>query len=366
MTKVLIIEDEAHIRDEVLDWLNFGDYEGIGAPNGQEGVQMALDQLPDLIISDINMPEMDGYRVLVELRTHPSTALIPFIFLTACTERSDVRQGMALGAEDYITKPFTYDELMGAVKSQIAKIEMHTKQIDKQLDELRHTLTRSLPEELITPLVTILGFSEIITIDADKMTTEDMQNVGKAIFKNGQRLHRAIEKYQILNQIENHSTEVELSNLQPAIHVDEPDRVVAKACERVLRKFDRLPDVRFDLQGPCQTVMDEENLEHIVTELIDNACKFSTQKTPIDVITRLEAGAYKIHVVDHGRGLNAEEMEQVKTQLHLERGLCPHQDVGLGLIIVNRIVSLHKGSLTITSTPYRETIVSVNLPVSKP
>ncbi len=364
MAKVLIIEDEDHIRDEVLDWLNFGDYEGIGATNGKDGVQMALDKLPDLIISDINMPEMDGYRVLVELRTHPSTALIPFIFLTARTERSDIRQGMAMGAEDYITKPFTYEELMGAVKSQLAKTEMHTKQTDKQLDELRYTLTRSWPEELITPLVAILGFSEIITIDADKMTIDEMKGVGKAIFKNGQRLHRAIEKYQIRNQIENQSTEVEFSNLQPAIHVDEPDRVVAKTCERVLRKFDRLPDVRFDLQGPCGTVMDEENLEQIVTELIDNACKFSTQKTPIDIITRLESGAYKIQIIDHGRGLNAAEIEQLKTQLQLENNLSTQQDFGLGLIIVNRIVRLHKGSLTINSFPYRETIASVSLPSS--
>jgi PAS domain S-box-containing protein len=121
MTKILVIEDEEAIRDEIVDWLQFEGYEVIGAENGLLGLDAAVRETPNLIVSDIVMPEMDGYGVLEALRADDNLALIPFIFLTARADHTDLRAGMELGASDYLTKPFTRHELLAAIQTQLAR-----------------------------------------------------------------------------------------------------------------------------------------------------------------------------------------------------------------------------------------------------
>jgi serine/threonine protein kinase/CheY-like chemotaxis protein len=121
MTSVLIIEDEDPIRLNVVEILAYEGFTPLEAENGLVGVQLALQHLPDLIICDVMMPELDGYDVLRKLQAQPSTAMIPFIFLTALADRQYVRYGMALGADDYLTKPFTSDELLDTIQTRLAK-----------------------------------------------------------------------------------------------------------------------------------------------------------------------------------------------------------------------------------------------------
>lgn len=121
MKKILLIEDDAVLRENTAELLELSDYEVITASNGKIGVKKAKETLPDIIISDIMMPELDGYGVLDLLSKDNTTKYIPFIFLSAKTERQDVRKGMNMGADDYITKPFAEDELISAIESRIAK-----------------------------------------------------------------------------------------------------------------------------------------------------------------------------------------------------------------------------------------------------
>lgn len=123
MKKILVIEDNKEIRENIVEILELDGYKTIEAANGKEGVQKALDELPDLIICDIMMPELDGYGVLHILVKKEATANIPFIFLTAKAERSDMRKGMSLGADDYLTKPFEDTELLDAVEMRLKKAE---------------------------------------------------------------------------------------------------------------------------------------------------------------------------------------------------------------------------------------------------
>ena len=121
MKKVLLIEDDLILRENTAELLEFSDYEVITASNGKIGLDMATNHLPDIIVCDIMMPELDGYGVLEALAKNNDTKYIPFIFLSAKTERQDVRKGMDLGADDYISKPFQEDELVSAIESRIAK-----------------------------------------------------------------------------------------------------------------------------------------------------------------------------------------------------------------------------------------------------
>ncbi|NML41861.1 response regulator [Chitinophaga sp. G-6-1-13] len=121
MEKILLIEDNKDIRDNLAEILELANYHVLTASNGKEGVTIALEQQPDLIVCDIMMPVLDGYGVLHMLHKNESLRPIPFIFLTAKTERTDVRKGMEMGADDYITKPFEGAELLSAIESRLRR-----------------------------------------------------------------------------------------------------------------------------------------------------------------------------------------------------------------------------------------------------
>jgi CheY-like chemotaxis protein/CRP-like cAMP-binding protein len=137
MKKVLLIEDDTVLRENTAELLELSTYEVLTATNGKTGVSMAKKYRPDIIICDIMMPELDGYGVLKTLSKNKKTKLIPFIFLSAKTEHSDVRKGMNLGADDYITKPFSEDDLTSAIESRLAKVAI--------LKDLKHKPNLVIP-----------------------------------------------------------------------------------------------------------------------------------------------------------------------------------------------------------------------------
>jgi DNA-binding NarL/FixJ family response regulator len=121
MKKILVIEDEPEMRRNLLTILKLEKFHALGAENGRAGVELAKMEKPDLILCDVMMPELDGYGVLQALREEAATMTIPFIFLTAKGEKRDVRSGMNLGADDYLTKPVAKTDLLSAINARLAR-----------------------------------------------------------------------------------------------------------------------------------------------------------------------------------------------------------------------------------------------------
>lgn len=134
MKKILVIEDEPAVRDNILAMLTAENFQVLSAENGQNGLQIAQQEIPSLIICDVTMPILDGYEVLIALRQNPVTAMIPLIFLTAKFRESDMRQAMELGADDYLTKPFSMNALLKAVT---VRLEKQSFLIEKYVQELK-------------------------------------------------------------------------------------------------------------------------------------------------------------------------------------------------------------------------------------
>lgn len=134
MKKVLIIEDNVDVRENTADILELAGYKVATAENGKIGLEKAIQLLPDVIVCDIMMPEMDGYEVLQDLNKNAKTASIPFVFLTAKTERTDMRKGMNLGADDYLTKPFSENELLEAIECRMKKHDFLKKEYSKTIE----------------------------------------------------------------------------------------------------------------------------------------------------------------------------------------------------------------------------------------
>ncbi len=123
MKKILVIEDEAETRNNLVLMLEMEGFKPLAAPNGRKGVEVAKRELPDVILCDVSMPELDGYGVLEALRADEKTVSIPFIFLTAKGDKKDLRTGMNLGADDYLTKPASAEDVLSAIN---ARLDRHT------------------------------------------------------------------------------------------------------------------------------------------------------------------------------------------------------------------------------------------------
>lgn len=155
MKKILLIEDDSVLRENTAELLEIAKYEVIMAPNGKIGVNKAKTALPDIVVCDIMMPELDGYGVFNELAKYKKTKFIPFIFLSAKTERKDIRKGMNLGADDYITKPFSEDDLISAIESRLAKSSILKDEMKK------HRNAQNEEEEEIKTLSELKSFLNI-------------------------------------------------------------------------------------------------------------------------------------------------------------------------------------------------------------
>ena len=175
MKKILIIEDEPEMRRNIAALLRYKDYQPIAAENGRLGLELARREEPDLILCDVTMPELDGHDVLRELRADPALALIPFIFLTAKGEKEDLRSGMNLGADDYLTKPVGNDELVRAIETRLrraAQQERARREFKPDFSSpeplVKFGLTRRAAETLLwvaqgktnSDIATILGITE--------------------------------------------------------------------------------------------------------------------------------------------------------------------------------------------------------------
>lgn len=180
MPKILVIEDEESVRENLLDLLEAEDFETISADNGQIGLDLAISQLPDLILCDMMMPELDGYGVLTALRKEPLTATIPFIFLTAKSAKSDFRQGMDLGADDYLTKPFTRSELLSAIKNKLEKfanlkkyllVQTTVHKLTPRMQLLENSLYQVIKEDNFKGFE--IHYQPIIDINTGKITSAE-------------------------------------------------------------------------------------------------------------------------------------------------------------------------------------------------
>lgn len=173
--RVLVIEDNDDIRESIIEILELADYEVYEANNGKTGVELATMHLPDLILCDIMMPELDGYGVLYMLNKNPNTTATPFIFLTAKAERMDMRKGMEMGADDYLVKPFDDVELLNAIESRLSKKDKQEQFYSKSINQLTNLATgnagiRELQKMITERKVRTIKKKQIIYYEGDAVS----------------------------------------------------------------------------------------------------------------------------------------------------------------------------------------------------
>ena len=362
MVKILVIEDEEAIRENILELLEAEDFQGIGAINGTAGIKLAIAQIPDLILCDMMMPEIDGHGVLTALRSEPLTATIPFIFLTAKADKSDIRAGMEMGADDYITKPCTPQELLKAIAIRLEKQKTISRQSQKTLDELRTNISMSIPHELRTPLNAILGFSELIMSEYQLFEEAEILEMIGQINTSGHRLHRLIQNFLLYAELEIAATNPELLLEMRSSEFSCVKSLITQKAMQQAKHVNRTDDLQLNLHD-SSVAIDSIRLAKIVEELLDNAFKFSSEGTPVLLSSLVENQTFILSVKDQGRGMTPDQIAKLEAYRQFDRKLYQQAGLGLGLAIVQRLAELHGGKFKIESLPQEETIVSVSLPV---
>ncbi len=361
MKKILVIEDDLVILTIITDILEAEYFLVIGAENGKIGVEKAQAEVPDLIICDVMMPEVDGYTVLKLLQENQETEAIPFIFLTAKSTNADLREGMELGADDYLTKPFTRDGLMKAITTRLGKQRTIQRKIQEQLDDLRSSITLSLPHELRTPLNVIIGASQFIVEEFHDLEDDEIIQMLENVNVSANRLYRLIQNFLLYADLELLSRDQERLKIFTTGYLSNSESIIREVALKKAKSLERLEDLEFTSEN-ANLKISEPNFMKIIDELLDNAFKFSPPETKVQVVGRLVDNMFAVYFIDHGKGMSANEIAHVGAYKQFNRKIYEQQGSGLGLIIAKRITELHHGKLSIESLPDRQTTVSILIP----
>ncbi len=359
--KILIIEDEDDIRETLEDVLLMQGYKIFTASNGAEGIEKAIELLPDLIICDIVMPELNGFEVIKQLKQNPLTFTIPFLFLTAKSERYERRYGMELGADDYITKPFQGEEIIRAVQTRIAKQSELMEYHKKNLDDLRKNIAASLPHEMRTPLTIMIGFAQIIQNSVRKLSNEEIENMAKSIAEAGERLLRLISNY--THYVELLNLEVSVSSKKIKI-TTLPERIISDISNTIAMRYNRVNDLKVSLSNHPITIP-ENHFNKAIEEVIDNAFKFSPEGSEIEIKAFKIKDFYNIIVSDRGRGFEQEQINKIGAFMQFKRDNYEQQGAGLGLALAQKTLAIYNGELIIDSIPEQYTIVTMKFPIAE-
>lgn len=343
--KILIIEDEETIRSMLRDLLEMSGYAVAVAADGASGLRL-LEEGADLVLCDLNMPGMSGFAVLEELRKRPGGAGVPFILLTAQADRATHRQGMALGADDYVTKPFTVEEILGAIRGRLGRQRSLQERVELLIEERRREVSADWAHELMTPLHGVLGGLELIETEGGNLSPAELKDLLGLIREGAerqQRLSRQLVRHFELQRV--------LNGFRPGgVFRCEPAAVVVATARRVAAEEKREADLSLSTE-PGEVALPAGYLADAVVELVSNACRFSRAGQAVSVRGRKRGADYVIEVVDEGPGMTSEQRATSGAFVRFKHGSMQKEGLGLGIAIASAVAQIGGGKLTLDAGP---------------
>lgn len=357
---ILVVEDSPDLNLALCEILESYGYEVRSALNGEAALGVLREHTPDVILSDIMMPVMDGYELFQHVRADDALRMTPFIFLTARTEAEERRYARGLGVEDYLTKPVDEGELLLSIQGVLRRRRIVREEMERQLDMLRSRMIGLLQHEFRTPLTFVLGYAEYLLQTTEvEVDLDDLRSSASAILEGGRRLEALIESFLLLAELQNRKLKAEALSQVTA-------RGLWRESATALRS--RLAEAGLTVElaaknGSAVVTGDLQLLGEALRRLLDNAIRYrraGSRRIRLEVVRE---GIYVgLRIRDDSAGMTPGQVERLTDPFARAGNQRAPSSTGLSLALVDHIARLHGGSFELESELGRGTTATIWLP----
>jgi two-component system sensor histidine kinase/response regulator len=356
---ILVTEDDPKNMEVVCNIIRKEGYRLAMADNGQQALEMVPEARPDLILLDIRMEGIDGWQVCERLKKNPKTKDIPIIFLTALVETSDIVKGFAIGAVDYITKPFKKEELLSRVKTHL-DLKFAREEL-KELNATKDKFFSIIAHDLRNPLQCLKLYAESLYFDYDSLDDEKRKGYTQKFYDNSNLIAALLENL------------LEWSQSQQGIIEPHPQKIDlhALAAENIdlLKDNAKKKNITVSSQIKPETFAFADNnmIRTVIRNLLSNAVKFTGPGGKVEVSTAISADGNSVDITisDNGVGISTEDIDtlfRIDVKKKKNKGTDNEKGTGLGLILCKEFVEKNNGSIRVTSEPGKGSRFTFTLP----
>ena len=359
--RALLVDDDIHFLGFLRLLLVKNGVECFEAYNGLQGLEVLKAEKVHFILSDIDMPEMDGYGFLSAVRSQPQFEVLPFILLTGRPAYSGLLSGLRHGADSYLPKPFDEQTILETVSNCLHRLQRQEDKASTKFNEQRVNVLKMLPHELRTPLNGILGVADLLEMGETNL--EELQQYAEILRISGERMLRLTTNFllcaELQMQAENPARTGALFDNEPFCDASEMTGVLQK------RAFtnERPDDLRHKIASG-RAALPPQALAKILDEILDNAFKFSKPGDPVTVTGKADGSLYCWRVEDCGRAGSPTDLQESRGLfIQFNRKTNEQQGAGMGLHLVEKLCANYGGTMRFSSTPGGGVTVEICLPL---
>lgn len=353
MEEILVVENDPSTRRNLIQLLENIGYGVLAAANGDEAFELLENHSPDLIISEIIMPGIDGYELLNKVNGEGKDDYIPFIFLSVGTEITDFRKAMEAGADDYITKPYKAKELVTSIETRIKK----KVKLERKFQNVKGKIIRNINHSLRSPMIPIISYSKMIMDNDMQLSSIEVKDMAGKIKYSGSCMLKFLDKLLILAELEEEKFgKIEDGSNSVIEMLYQSINMIASVMRRKEDMIININDAFIRTADPYIGIM--------INELLENACKFSRPGSCIEISSLSEGPFHSITITDYGMGINASQIVRMSAFLQNGTEAINNDGIGLGLKIVRKIAKRNSIIVNIDSIFGEYTSVNIKLPLS--
>ncbi len=359
---VLFVDDDSAISESVVDLLELSGYTALHAENGAVAMQILNTHRPDIIVSDVMMPVMDGFTFHEAVRAKPELALIPFILLTARGEKQDIQHGYRQGVDRYIIKPFDPDDLIAAIETRLQRTQEMQRTVLDDVERMKRQLLNIFGHELRTPISQIYGYVEILRSAHDTEDSTMVQEALGVVDQAVRRLHTLTDDLIMQVYLDSGAAQASLKDSLAPVDVGS---LLHGSLGSVLEAA-RKKQIAIEISVPegIEVIGHLPYLWDLFRRLIDNGIKFGHQGGHVWIIGEQQGTDAHISVKDDGLGIEPEHQKQLfKLFEQIDRPRLEQQGVGLGLSLAASLANFHGGSIRMYANPDQGSTFTVVLPL---
>jgi len=364
MKKILICEDEEIVRESVAGILRHENYEVFSAENGEIGFKLAKKLIPDLILSDIAMPKLDGYGLIKRIKSDKLINSIPIIIISILKKKAERRQAYSLGADDFLAKPFTIDELLESINRRFEALKEVKRKQREELLNFKNNFSYTLPHEFKTPLNGIIGPVKLLKEEIDNLEKKEIVSYLDVIDNSAKRLNDLVTNFLNFSELNliSHIPD-EIKKFRNSITNNTND-IIRKSAITIANDYNRKEDLEFKIENETIKI-NKEHFARLLSEVIKNAFKFSEKGDTVSIMTYKDDEYFKIRIIDRGIGFLEKQIAEIDLYQQFDRNIKEQQGVGLGLSITKKILEIYGGKMEFGNSPKIGTSVTLFLPISQ-